>query len=66
MSDARRRVAWEEMFDLAARSRCRARRCFESAPAVDRRARAPLCGEMCAMRTVNNIMDGLVIDLDNE
>ena len=61
MSDARRRVAWDEMFDLAL-DPVRARSCFESAPpSTD--GTCTMCGEMCAMRTVNNIMDGLTVDL---
>ena len=62
MSDARRRVSWDEMFDLAL-DPARARSYFESAPpATD--GTCTMCGKMCAMRTVNTIMDGLVIDLD--
>ncbi len=64
MSDARRRVAWEEMFDLAIDPE-KPRRYFESAPpSVE--GTCTMCGEMCAMRTVNNIMDGLTIDLGKE
>ena len=64
MSDARRRVAWDEMFDLAL-DPVRARRYFESAPpATD--GTCTMCGKMCALRTVNAIMDGLVVDLDAE
>ncbi len=64
MSDARRRVAWEEMFDLAI-DPVKPRRYFESAPPSNE-GTCTMCGKMCAMRTVNTIMDGLVIDLDNE
>ena len=64
MSDARRRVAWEEMFDLAL-DPVKPRRYFESAPPSNE-GTCTMCGKMCAMRTVNTIMDGLVIDLDNE
>lgn len=64
MSDARRRVAWEEMFDLAI-DPVRPRRYFESAPpSTD--GTCTMCGEMCAMRTVSNIMDGLTVDLGKE
>lgn len=64
MSDARRRVAWDEMFDLAL-DPARARRYFESAPPATE-GTCTMCGKMCALRTVNAIMDGLVIDLDAE
>lgn len=64
MSDARRRVAWDEMFDLAL-DPVRARSYFESAPpSTD--GTCTMCGEMCAMRTVNQIMDGLTVDLGKE
>lgn len=63
MSDARRRVNWEEMFNLAL-DPVKARSYFESAPpSTD--GTCTMCGKMCAMRTVNTIMDGLTIDLDN-
>ena len=64
MSDARRRVAWDEMFDLAI-DPVKPRRYFESAPpAVE--GTCTMCGKMCAMRTVSNIMDGLTVDLGKE
>lgn len=64
MSDARRRVAWEEMFDLAI-DPVKPREYFESAPPSNE-GTCTMCGKMCAMRTVNNIMDGLTIDLYND
>ena len=64
MSDARRRVAWEEMFSLALDPE-KPRKYFESAPPSNE-GTCTMCGKMCAVRTVNTIMDGLVIDLGNE
>lgn len=64
MSDARRRMDWEEQFSLAI-DPVRPRRVFESAP-PENEGTCTMCGKMCAVRTVNTIMDGLVIDLDNE
>ena len=64
MSDARRRMDWEEQFSLAIDS-VRPRKVFESAP-PENEGTCTMCGKMCAVRTVNKIMDGLVIDLDNE
>lgn len=64
MSDARRRVAWDEMFDLSL-DPARARAVFESAP-PSTEGTCTMCGKMCAMKTVNDIMDGLVVDLDAE
>ena len=62
MSDARRRIAWDEMFALALDPE-RARSYFESAP-PSTEGTCTMCGKMCAMRTVNGIMDGLTVDLD--
>lgn len=64
MSDARRRVDWEAMFDLALDAD-KARTYFESAPPATE-GTCTMCGKMCAMRTVNNLMDGLTIDLGKE
>ena len=64
MSDARRRMDWEEQFGLAI-DPVRPRKVFESAPPSNEDT-CTMCGKMCAVRTVNTIMDGLVIDLDNE
>lgn len=64
MSDARRRMDWEEMFSLAI-DPVKPREYFESAPpSTD--GTCTMCGKMCAVRTVNNIMDGLVVDLGDE
>ena len=64
MSDARRRMDWEEMFSLAIDPR-KPRQYFESAP-PSTEGTCTMCGKMCAVRTVNNIMDGLTIDLGEE
>ncbi|WP_285813430.1 phosphomethylpyrimidine synthase ThiC [Adlercreutzia murintestinalis] len=61
MSDARRRVAWDEMFSLAL-DPVRAREYFESAPPATE-GTCTMCGAMCAMRTVNQLMDDNVVDL---
>ena len=64
MSDARRRFDWEEMFDLAL-DPVKPREYFESAPPTNEES-CTMCGKMCAVRTVNTIMDGLAIDLGDE
>lgn len=64
MSDARRRVAWDEMFGLAI-DPARARTIFESAPPATE-GTCTMCGKMCAMKTVNDIMDGLAVQLGAE
>ncbi len=56
MSDARRRIDWEEMFSLAIDGE-KARRYFESTPPTDRHS-CSMCGKMCAMRTTNQILEG--------
>ncbi|MGN0302144.1 MAG: phosphomethylpyrimidine synthase ThiC, partial [Anaerotardibacter sp.] len=64
MSDARRRFDWEEMFSLAL-DPVKPREYYESAPPSNENT-CTMCGKMCAVRTVNNIMDGLTIDLGEE
>lgn len=64
MSDARRRVDWEEMFALSL-DPAKAREYFESA-SPSNEGTCTMCGKMCAVRTVNTIMDGLTIDLGDE
>lgn len=61
MSDARRRVSWNEMFDLALDPQ-RAREFYESAPPVTE-GTCTMCGKMCAMKTVNDLMDGLTVSI---
>ncbi|MCH3967177.1 MAG: phosphomethylpyrimidine synthase ThiC [Atopobiaceae bacterium] len=61
MSDARRRVSWEEMFDCALDGD-HAREVLAEAP-PETEGTCTMCGKMCAARTVNRIMDGLTVDL---
>lgn len=61
MSDARRRVSWGEMFELALDPQ-RAREFYESAPPVTE-GTCTMCGKMCAMKTVNDLMDGLTVSI---
>ena len=56
MSDARRRIDWEEMFHCAIDGE-KARAYFESAPPEDKHS-CTMCGKMCAMRTTNEILEG--------
>lgn len=64
MSDARRRVDWDGMF-AESLDPVKARRYFESAP-PSTEGTCTMCGQMCAMRTVNQIMDGLVVNLSDQ
>ncbi|HOV41331.1 MAG TPA: phosphomethylpyrimidine synthase ThiC, partial [Oscillospiraceae bacterium] len=61
MSDARRRIAWEEMFSYAIDPQ-KAREYFESTPPSDRHT-CSMCGKMCAMKTTNMILNGEKIEL---
>lgn len=56
MSDARRRIDWEEMFRYAIDSK-KAREYFESTPPAEKNS-CSMCGKMCAMRTTNKILNG--------
>ncbi|HEY5583905.1 MAG TPA: phosphomethylpyrimidine synthase ThiC [Ruminiclostridium sp.] len=56
MSDARRRIEWEEMFSYAIDGE-KARTYFESTPPTDKHT-CSMCGKMCAMRTTNKILAG--------
>lgn len=61
MSDARRRIDWEEMFGLAIDGE-KARGYFESKPPADRHS-CSMCGKMCAMRTTNRILEGKKVEI---
>lgn len=61
MSDARRRIDWEEMFSCAIDPK-KAREYFESAPPSDKHS-CSMCGKMCAMRTTNKILQGEKVEI---
>ena len=61
MSDARRRVDWEDMFALAIDPE-KARKYHDSLPPSEQHT-CSMCGKMCAMRTVNQILAGEKIEL---
>ncbi len=60
MSDARRRIDWEEMFSYAIDGE-KARAYFESAPPAEKHS-CSMCGKMCAMRTTNKILAGETVE----
>ncbi len=64
MSDARRRVDWEGMFQYALDPE-KAKRYFESTPPQDRHT-CSMCGKMCAMRTTNMILEGKKVEFVTE
>lgn len=61
MSDARRRIDFEEMFGYAIDGK-KARRYYESVPVTDKHT-CSMCGKMCAMRITNKILQGEKIEL---
>ena len=64
MSDARRRVDWDEMFKYAIDPE-KAKAYFESTPPKDRHT-CSMCGKMCAMRTKNMILAGEKVEFCSE
>lgn len=55
MSDARRRIDWEDMFAHAI-DPGKARAYYERVPVTDKHS-CSMCGKMCAMRTTNAILE---------
>ena len=64
MADARHKLDWPAQFALALDPE-KAERFYNQVPPTERHT-CSMCGKMCAMKTVNDIMDGLVVDLDAE
>ncbi len=64
MSEARHKVDWDEMFELAYEPE-KARRYFESTPPSDRHT-CSMCGKMCAVRTTNMILEGKKVEFCTE
>ncbi|MDF2474029.1 MAG: thiamine biosynthesis protein ThiC [Anaerocolumna sp.] len=62
MSDARRRIDWEEMFSYALDGK-KAKEYFESTPPADKHS-CSMCGKMCAMRTTNKILNGEKVEFN--
>jgi len=61
MSDARNRIAWDEMFELAM-DKEKAKAYFDSKPPADKKS-CSMCGKMCAIKTTNAILNGESIEL---
>lgn len=64
MSEARRKLDWEETFRLSIDEE-KARAYYESVPPEDRHS-CSMCGKMCAVRTMNRILNGLDVELNTE
>ena len=61
MADARQKLDWEEMFNIAIDGK-KAREYFESIPPEDQHS-CSMCGKMCAVRTTNRILKGEKVEL---
>ena len=64
MAQARRKLDWEEMWKYALDPQT-ARERYEASPAATK-GTCTMCGKMCAVRTVNKVLEGTTIDLDSE
>lgn len=64
MSEARKRIDWDDMFKYAIDPE-KAKKYFESTPPADRHT-CSMCGKMCAMRTTNMILEGKKVEFCSE
>ena len=64
MAEARHKVDWEAMFQIAV-DPDKARAYFESTPPSDRHT-CSMCGKMCAVRTTNLILEGKKVEFCSE
>jgi phosphomethylpyrimidine synthase len=64
MAEARRKVDWDAMFEIAIDSE-KARAYFESTPPEDKHT-CSMCGKMCAVRTTNMILEGKTVEFYSE
>lgn len=64
MAQARRKLDWEEMWKYALDPQT-ARERYEASPAATK-GTCTMCGKMCAVRTVNKVLEGTTIDLNSE
>ena len=62
MAEARRTMDWEAMFKVAI-DPVKPREYFESAPPAEE-GTCTMCGEMCAVRTMNRALDGLEVKIN--
>lgn len=64
MSDARRQIDWDTMFELAIDGE-KAKAYYDSTPTEEKHS-CSMCGKMCAMRTTNMILDGQTVAFRSE
>ena len=63
ISEARRKLDWDEIFRFSLDGE-KAKAYYESVPPEDRHS-CSMCGKMCAVRTMNRILEGLDADLNS-
>lgn len=64
MSDARKRLDWETMFQLAIDPE-KAKR-YRAASKPEKEDTCSMCGNFCAMKNMNRILDGEIVDIFDE
>lgn len=64
MAEARQKIDWDDMFELAIDSE-KARTYHESTPPAEKHT-CSMCGKMCAVRTTNMILDGETVTFCSE
>ncbi|WP_313580214.1 phosphomethylpyrimidine synthase ThiC [Lacrimispora sp.] len=64
MSDARKQLDWETMFQLAIDPE-KARR-YRAASKPEKEDTCSMCGNFCAMKNMNRILDGEIVDIFDE
>ena len=64
MADARHKLDWDAMFEVAI-DKEKAKRYYESTP-VSERHTCSMCGKMCAVRTTNLILEGTEVKFCSE
>lgn len=64
MAEARHRLDWDAMFDIAIDGE-KARRFYEQVPPTERHT-CSMCGKMCAVRTTNMILEGKEVKFCSE
>ena len=64
MAEARHKVDWDKMFEIAVDGE-KAKAYFESTPPTDRHT-CSMCGKMCAVRTTNMILEGKKVEFCTE
>lgn len=64
MAEARHKMDWDAMFDIAIDGE-KAKKFFEQTPPADRHT-CSMCGKMCAVRTTNMILEGKEVKFCSE